>query len=235
MPCARNDFACIEWSRTEDRFPVEPPNGGERFPLDERTVAETLGRGETLPFWSKEELEECLYRNIYPLVLSISSKYDFRSEGAEDLAQECMKRIFMKIGQYNRKKGRLTTWVFRVSSNCLNKLYNKERRREFLVEMPESLNYDVGGGGVTNHKDATLYLDMQTVAGELVEKHPKYKSVLNALILSADGVDSGHIKVAEISRRTGVAPLQITRFIEKVVRPYFVKRFKYKGADNVNF
>ena len=53
-------------------------------------------------------------------------------EWAEDLGQEVFLRAFQRLGQYDRKKGAFSTWLFTLARNmCLDEL-----RKNHLIRVP---------------------------------------------------------------------------------------------------
>lgn len=55
---------------------------------------------------------------------------------AEDIAQETFHRLWKNAGRFDRKKARLSTWLYRIASNlCIDRL--RGRTTESLDDVPE--------------------------------------------------------------------------------------------------
>lgn len=97
-----------------------------------------MAQSEKLSFLSEEELVsrlnqrskealEYLYDRYSPALYGIILKIVGHSEVAEEVLQDAFIRIWDKMGDYDRQKGRLFTWMLNISRNlAIDKLRSKE-------------------------------------------------------------------------------------------------------------
>lgn len=79
-----------------------------------------------------------LYRHFFPIVY----KYVMRRMPTGDV-DEVTGRVFLRvyehIGDYDRSKAAFSTWLFRITSNEIARIFGESARREIPTEWEESL------------------------------------------------------------------------------------------------
>ena len=200
----------------------------ERFPVSQSLLAEMVGSKRTVGQMQLGEMEEVVHESVNLLVFKIAKKYSygFRDYEIVDLAQECWGRIFSKLSRYNSEKGAFTTWCWRVSSNVLNKKWRWAKKRdEITVDFPDGFDENRCGGPVKN-RDMNLHDEIIQAVRDLKEKHPEYAHIIDGVFRVGDGGLPMKINEREVSRISGVTPTTVSRVMKRVIRPFFIQRFK---------
>jgi RNA polymerase sigma-70 factor (ECF subfamily) len=66
-----------------------------------------------------------LFDNFYPRVFAYLRHRVARIEDAEDLAQECLLRVFRGLDRYEQREVAFGAWVFRIAQNLLTDHYRR--------------------------------------------------------------------------------------------------------------
>ena len=202
----------------------------ERVPMTMEHLAFLVAkesRGEEVDHPICKDMKEILHDSIHNMVESYVWKYCTSSTVENnDLFQECMKKIFSSIGNYDPRKGKFTTWSSSVCFSVLNREYHKRMRWEKHVVHSERLleNYEDG----KSTEGSPLFKEMVDTVKTIMRNNRDKMNMIVAIFGNPN--DKGYIfpaklEVASIARETGIAPFKIRNFLEKTVRPYFEKRF----------
>lgn len=66
-----------------------------------------------------------------------------RRADAEDLCEEVFEKVFRKLGEYNRQKAALSTWIFSITRNTVIDHYRKSKPTEEIDEnLPADFTVD---------------------------------------------------------------------------------------------
>lgn len=87
-----------------------------------------------------------LLENIQKYIYNISIKILFDPENAKDAAQEILIKIVTHLSSFNFKSN-FTTWTYRIATNYLLNLLDKQKRRQlnfeiFAKDLSEGLNHN---------------------------------------------------------------------------------------------
>ena len=202
----------------------------ERVPMTMEHLAFLVAkesRGEEVDHPICREMRDILHDSIHNMVESYVWKYCTSSTVENnDLFQECMKKIFSSIGNYDPKKGKFTTWSSWVCSSVLNREYHKRMRWEKHVVHSERLLENCEDEKRT--EASPLFKEMVDTVKTIMRKNQDKMDMIVAIFGNPN--DEGYIfpaklEIASIARETGIPPYKIRSFLEKTVRPYFQNRF----------
>jgi len=96
---------------------------------DENILIEWSGTGDRQAF-------DEIVRRYGPFALRIASRLLSNAAAAEDVAQEAMVRAWAQAGNYDARRGRFSTWLYRIIVNlCID-----HRRRKTPAPLPEEFD-----------------------------------------------------------------------------------------------
>ena len=81
-----------------------------------------------------------LFDHLAPKIKGFLRKNGTSEVSLDDLTQEVMIKIWRYAGQFDQKKGKVTTWVFTIARNARIDLIRKENRPEPDVNDPVMVN-----------------------------------------------------------------------------------------------
>lgn len=169
------------------------------------------------------------FDSITKLVWMLANKYSISCPltDVSDLSEICLDRILKNLHKYDPQWA-VSTWVWRVCQNILNREYEQNRRS---VEIFDTLDgtHDYG----KTDRDAFIARDMTAAIRQLRAENPKWENVLLAMFGDVDAKDycmPDRLCVAEVVRKTRRQYNDVHLFVKNVVRPFFAKRFQVNGG-----
>ena len=81
---------------------------------------------------------EVIYRKYYLLIYNFFFYQLLHRENAEDLTSQTFLKVAEKLDTYDREKGNISTWLWKIAQNTLIDFY---RRKKYEI----SLNKDISG------------------------------------------------------------------------------------------
>jgi len=226
----------IEEAQWCQDFPWQEIPNQKRVPITKEFMAMTLAaeaNGEEVSHPAKEHFRDALHDSIVRLVGDISSQYSRTcADETDDLMQDCMLRIWKKIGKYNEERANFSTWVYHVCRSVLNRKYHKTKRhRQFFVPQGESLvapKRENTYGNIISHEFADA-------VKELAERFPEKKDFIYEVFGNPETegyVPPRLIRIVESARNIGMKEKDADRFYSRVVRPFMRERFKHERSDD---
>lgn len=108
----------------EDRLPA--------LPLTTTTLLEGLRNADSQSVWQ----EFC--ERYYPVLQRFTRRLGLLEHDAEDATQDALLRFAQayRRGQYDRERGRLRSWLFRIATSSVRDLQRRRRNREANLEAP---------------------------------------------------------------------------------------------------
>lgn len=197
----------------------------ERVPVTQEHLVEMIVGGADGS--TKTMLERALYDSIIRMVIGIANGYAVNSvDDADDLVQECMKRIMTNLHKYDCDKAKFSTWAHRVSrSVCDRKYLTSAKIKKTFVRMSETWD-------APERERVTSSLacgEVVEVIKELFEKYPKKAHILQAMFgnpYADDYIMPDSIDVSDAARKANVNYGQTHAFYSRKVRPFFRQKFK---------
>lgn len=120
-----------------------------------------------------EALLEVIRRNESPLKFYIMRKVRATQE-REDIYNEVLERLWKKIGQFDPQKGKISTWLFRITTNLI---IDGLRRQK-----PVSYLEDLGVSNDSGESETAFEIpDSSNIASSLVEDKQRDAIVRRAL------------------------------------------------------
>ena len=196
----------------------------DRVPVTQEYMVEVMVRDTAHP--AKQSFQRALYDSIIRMVIGLANGYAVNSiDEADDLVQECMKRIMTNLHNYDSEKAKFSTWAYRVSKSVLNRKYTQgSKYSNTFVQMKDG--WDAGAREKTT--SAVACSEITDVVRELIKEFPKKRHILFAMFgdpESDDYILPDTIDVTETARKAGVSYGQTHQFYCRSVRPFFKKRF----------
>lgn len=214
---------------TTSKIPVsvkKNPVGDIKRPVTQDGMAAFIGSNQPHTLLVHECFVDELYNSVCKLIYkNVQQRLYSCSSDMEDMAQDCWVRVLKKLHLYDPKRAAFTTFVSCVCASVLNKGYRKSQKHASrYVEMPEGLNES----RVSNDcvADSTLSSDIKGVVRDLKMMHPDHYDVLVAMFGKENEVLPVDINLSSIAKKTGIRTSKVSKFYHKVVRPFFVERFK---------
>lgn len=182
-----------------------------------------------------------LYASIKNMIYQIATQYSTTcKDSVDDLAQDCMYRIITQLWRFRPRKGKFTTWTWRVCNGVLNKKFAKVKQLRGVI---------VEEGCLTNEDGESMYQNMPSqpiegvqhhecvgvMAAEIVDavrdlatKHPRHKRLLFEMFGNPDQKDfslPADISIIDAAKAAGIEYSRARVFYSKVVQPFFKKQF----------
>jgi len=200
-------------------------------------------------------LMDLLLERILGIVRSLSFKYVVNSsQEFEDLVQDCLVRIWSSRKTFDPKKGRLSTWVWRVCCSVLNSDFGKSKRYKDKFRFWSQTSSQDSGDPLdsseifcSNNADVQDIVAFRCAVSDLYVRHganSSRKEMLDAIFC----VEEDGLFVASIDRAafrlvfpgvlfTDKLPQdqkllfkkkhgELMRFVRTFVRPVFLKHIK---------
>ncbi len=101
------------------------------MPSDEQLISGCIN--------GEEKYRYLLYKQYSPMLYGTALRYTKTEEDAQDVLQEAFILIFDNIAQYNGK-GKLVAWMNKIVINQALKLYQKQIKKNILVDYEEYEN-----------------------------------------------------------------------------------------------
>ena len=183
---------------------------------------------------------ELLYEAIRKMVYKLSTSYAQSCRvDADDLAQDCLKRIVQRIGDYDSKMSKFTTWSWTVCRSVLNGAYRKHSRwNEHVVSVDVG---DVVGDDtprVEAEQDTILGSDIMNTVFELARMYPRRRKLIMGFFGHPEKkgfVMPSKAMVAIAAKEVGTSYVTANVFYKKVVQPFFRTRFSnVKKGDDIS-
>jgi DNA-directed RNA polymerase specialized sigma24 family protein len=187
-------------------------------------------------------LHNTLHESIKKLVYQLANKYAVNSiDKEDDLAQNCMKRIFSQLWRFDPKKGKFTTWIWYVCTSILNKGYHKGLRGKNIFVDEGHLKDEDGKSmfenlpdqpveGVQHHECKNVLANEMTEAvKELARNNPERKEFIYELFGNPDNDDftiTGHLNISNAAKTIGMNYSSARSFFSSVIRPFFENKFE---------
>ena len=199
-----------------------------RVPVTQQFIASCLAaesRGITVNHPAKHFFPNALHDSIAKMVGMICSKYAVTCHADEnDLVQDCFLRITKRIGTFNAKKSKFSTWCWKVCSSTLNSRYRGHLR--YTSRFADGENIEECSRAT---EDASVLVDdIADTIREIAAAHPAKKKILYAMLGNPDKKDfclPHKVKIASVVKDTGVKYGDAYLFYKNVVRKAFKERF----------
>jgi RNA polymerase sigma factor (sigma-70 family) len=211
-----------------------------RVPVTQTYLAQAVGHPEkcdrpncncSIP--REHHFEEALYTSMAALVHMFAEKYKVSCrDDVEDLEQECFKRFFKALPQFDPKKGALSTWTWRICTSVLNSNYRKSKRHMSRQVDIEDESLENVGATVEPRSGQS---DMVEALRALFNQHGDRSALLEALF--GDPYDDEFeiprdVCVSQAAREAGTPYDDAYGFYTRVVRPFFRGWFAEGGDDD---
>jgi len=176
---------------------------------------------------------QALYDSIIALVYNLAKKYAITcNDNVPDLAQDCLAKIFRKLPQYERSRGKFTTWIWHVCSNELRRKYRKtKKRRRVWITPDDPDDFDMA----VDRPPVSLASEIAQVVNFLLDHHPDQRDVLLEFFgdpLEEDYAPPPRVKIAATARALDKSYGEVSRFYHQVVRPVFREWFDVKERED---
>jgi RNA polymerase sigma factor (sigma-70 family) len=203
---------------------------------DVAMLAAKVARGERtshpLAYQAMGMACESIRRMVYKLSLkyAVSSRID-----PDDLAQECMKRIVQRVGDFDVKLARFTTWSWTVCQSVLNGAYRKQLGwNEHIVGIDQADLKGVVEPRTEPDVNSLLRTDIMATLSALISQYPGRKRLILGLFGNPDKkgfVMPSGVMVSEAAKSTGIGRRTVMAFYRDVVQPFFLQRFSTHPGD----
>lgn len=183
--------------------------------------------------------KDLLYVAIKNMVYKLSLNYAQSCKmDVDDLAQDCMKRIFQRMGDYDSKVGKFTTWSWTVCRSVLNGAYRKVFWwNTHIVDIDMG---DLVGDAVPRmgpDESSVLRHEILDTVCELAKMYPRRRRLIMGLFghPEREGFSMpSKIMVADAAKEVGLNYVTANVFYKRVVQPFFRMRFdKARSGDDV--
>ena len=167
-------------------------------------------------------MQELLYRQSAPKMLTICMRYARDRMEAEDILQLGFIRIFQKLDGY-RKEGSFEGWMKRIMVNTAIESYRKNLRTLQLVNIEEVHEQAVGQVDYSR-------LDVEDLMNLIQQLADGYRMVFNMYVIEG----YSHKEIAEalgISEGTSKSQLSRARIIlqQEILKMEEIKNVRYVG------
>lgn len=200
-----------------------------KFPVTQEVIATHLGRNLPVTKLAHSHYAEELHTGVKHLIIKQASKYGLtiKDYDIEDMVQDVWYRIIKKLYTYKAppRGAKFTTWVYRVSSSVLDKLYIKSQKRKGrMASMNESLDEERVSDEET--VSPTFGDDVRDTITKLKKAYPEKLDMINAMFVEVDGDLRCDIVYKHVADRCGSTGAKVSDFFRQVVRPFFIEQFK---------
>jgi len=188
------------------------------------------------------DVNTALYSSIRKMVYQLALKFSTTcQDDVDDLAQDCMYRVLKQLCKFDPKKGRFTTWTWRVCQNVLSKKYRVGLRTKNLIVDEGHILNDEGESTLENrpslpisgvqHRECNSILahEMMDSVRSLAVQYPKHKELILQMFGDPDQGEfmfASSVCVSDAAKAAGVEYSQARTFYSKVVRPFFRQQFE---------
>jgi len=189
----------------------------DRVPVTQEYMAEAIASDSPHP--AKKIFERALYDSIIRMVIGLANGYAVNSiDEADDLVQECMKRIMTNLHNYNSEKAKFSTWAYRVSKSVLNRKYVQgSRHSDTFVQMEDGWD----SGEKERVTSSVVCSEIVEVVRDLFLAFPKKRHILFAMFGDPDSegyILPDSIDVTNTARKAGVGYGQTHAFYCRKVK-----------------
>jgi DNA-directed RNA polymerase specialized sigma24 family protein len=217
----------------------------QRFPITQEKAADIVAHG--LPegmsgegYPKEEYILDSLYHSISAMVYKLCRKYTATcTTELDDLAHDCLQRIFAKIYQFNSEKGKFTTWSYRVCLSVLARRYHNDKKRSdrFIDDgEDEEKNERMRDKGTRERGVSVLNTEMKEVVKGLMKDHPDKSDFIVELFGNIDSNDHlfpVSVCISDSARKLGIQYVEAYTFFKRVIRPVFKNYFELEEVKNV--
>ncbi len=164
------------------------------------TLAERARRGD------REAFRE-LYRELHPLVARFVARRVSSQADAEDLVARVFEKLVEKLGDFDRKRAGVRTWVLTMARNSVIDHYRTRKSPLPLEELADGLTDGEGGPLETLLDDEEVQ-----VVSELLEAYPpQVRRILS--LRYGDG-----LRHREIAQLLGLSEAAVKQRISRTIR-----------------
>jgi len=90
-----------------------------------------------------QQAQNQLFKQFAPLILTTCRRYGTTYYPAKDLLQDTFIKVFDKIHQFDQNKGKLTSWITRITINlAINAIRDKKIQFTSLIEANQLIKKD---------------------------------------------------------------------------------------------
>lgn len=82
---------------------------------------------------------ENFYRKYRPKLIWYLTRYTRDQEKAEDFADEAFIQALLKIGNYDKDKSKVHTWIYKIAENLVKKEF-KDRKKMMMTSIDNNIN-----------------------------------------------------------------------------------------------
>lgn len=128
---------------------------------------------------------EDFYHKYRPKLVWYLTKYTKDQEKAEDFADDAFTQALLKIGNYNKEKSQVHTWVYKIGENLVKKDY-KDKKRMFVFSLDKENSDNLNLMNIIPQKDDDMDIETNHIIdrkADLVKESifdlpEKYKKVM---------------------------------------------------------
>jgi RNA polymerase sigma factor (sigma-70 family) len=194
-----------------------------KCPLIKEVAADAMAGRTAVSDKVSEHLPDVLYESVKKMIFKVANKYSITCmDDVNDLIQDCAYRVFSKIDQYDSSKGAFTTWVWRVCSSVLNRIYkrNKGYKKRFEEWDEES------GKQIEDNRVMDTNGEVSSAIVELFDMYPEKRDILAEIFGETDDISvPKKINMSEIAKCIGRKHYEVYVFVSRKVRPFLIEKF----------
>lgn len=209
------------------------PQSSQRSPVNLEFLAELAARdarGLKVQHPLAPRATELLYEAIRKMVYKLSTSYAQSCRvDVDDLAQDCLKRIVQRVGDYDSRMSKFTTWSWTVCRSVLNAAYRKQSRwNEHVVDVDVDDLVGDATPRVESNQDKILGDDIVSTVFDLARMYPRRRRLIMGFFGHPEKkgfVMPSKAMVANAAKEVGTSYVTANVFYKKVVQPFFRTRF----------
>lgn len=196
-----------------------------KFPVSQEKMADIYQGKLNVDSDIYNQVADSLYESVSGIIHKIAIQYSTTCQDeAQDLAHDCVLRIYQKMHLYDSSKSQFTTWVWRVCSNYLAIKYRKSCR--YSARFSEE--GDFFERSFNDHSVAKSELNQ--VIGEFVGNN--FSPIIDNIFSKNDDGEFDFPKklnLGKIARESNLTRHEVKKFIENVLKPYMIGKLgEYK-------
>ncbi len=128
---------------------------------------------------------EVFYRKYRPKLVWYLTRYTKDPEKSEDFADDAFTQALLKIGNYNKEKSQVHTWIYKIGENLVKKDY-KDRKKMFVFSLDKENNENLNLINIIPLKNDDIDIEKEMIIdkkADLVKESifnlpEKYKKVM---------------------------------------------------------
>jgi RNA polymerase sigma factor (sigma-70 family) len=182
----------------------EPLTTNKNTSLSEEELISKLKNRDTIAI-------QALYQMYAGALYGVISKTIQQTDVKEDLLQETFIKIWNSAEQYDSSKGRLFTWMMRITQNlCIDKLRSKEHKNS-------SKNQDIDNNVdfIDKQKDVNFNVELLGLKELVTALKPEFNKVLNMVYFKGythvEAAEELNLPVGTVKTRIRMAIIELRK------------------------